>query len=91
MAITPPRCPVCGGARVEPDRFGPGGVVFSSTVLRVPVASRPAPVVFTYIDVDDGPRVLTKVADATAALTPGQRVRFRGPDEFGDVSVEVIG
>lgn len=52
-----PRCPVCR-SDVHDDHFGPRGVVFASTVLRVSVLDRKPPVALAYLDLLDGPRVL---------------------------------
>jgi uncharacterized OB-fold protein len=89
MVIVPPVCPACGCSNVLPTEFGPGGVVFSSTVLRIPIANRPAPTAFAYIDIDDGPRILAKVPSADRPLLPGTRVALIGPNRFGDPCVTV--
>jgi uncharacterized OB-fold protein len=77
-----PRCPVCGGPG-EPDEIGPGGTVFSATVLRIPVPGRTPPLALAYVDLDDGPRILTHV-DAAVAVAPGSRVRLVGRTGDGD-------
>lgn len=82
-----PRCPVCGG---EPAAavFGPGGTVWSSTVVRVAVPGRNPPYTLAYVDLDDGPRLLAHVATSTERLAPGSRVRVTGSTADGDVLVE---
>ncbi|OSY43146.1 MULTISPECIES: Zn-ribbon domain-containing OB-fold protein [Pseudonocardia] len=70
-----PACPSCGGA-VEPAEFGPGGTVWSSTVVRIPVPGRTPPYPLAYVDLDDGPRVL---AHTTEQQPIGARVRLLGP------------
>jgi uncharacterized OB-fold protein len=82
------RCPVCGGA-TEPAAFGPGGTVFSATVLRVPVPGRTPPYGLAYVDVDDGPRVLAHVRGPNdTALVPNDRVELVGTTDDGDPEVE---
>lgn len=82
-----PRCPVCGGA-TAPAVFGPGGTVWSSTVVRVAVPGRTPPYTLAYVDLDDGPRLLAHVAGSTERLAPGARVRVAGSTADGDVLVE---
>ena len=82
------RCPVCGGA-TAPESFGPGGTVFSATVLRVPVPGRTPPYGLAYVDLDDGPRILAHVrGHDDAALIPNDRVTVAGTTEQGDPLVE---
>jgi uncharacterized OB-fold protein len=83
------RCPVCGGA-TSPTSFGPGGTVFSATVLRVPVPGRTPPYGLAYVDLDDGPRILAHVrGHDEAALVPNERVTMAGTSDEGDPLVEV--
>ncbi|SDG80136.1 Zn-ribbon domain-containing OB-fold protein [Pseudonocardia oroxyli] len=77
-AFTWPACPTCGGP-VEPARFGPGGTVWSATVVRIPVADRTPPYALAYVDLDDGPRVL---AHSAAPLPIGARVRLLAAAEL---------
>lgn len=85
MLYLPPLCPACGGSPVEPAVFGPGGTVWSSTVLRVRVADRPPPAVLAYVDFDEGPRALVHVdGSGERPLLPGTRVRLLGRDDRGD-------
>jgi uncharacterized OB-fold protein len=78
-----PHCPVCG-APCQPAQFGPGGTVFSATVLRIPIPGRTPPFTLAYVDLDDGPRVLTHVEGTDRAPAPGSRVRLVGRTEHGD-------
>ena len=85
MLYRPPLCPSCGSETVEGATFGPGGTVWSSTVLRIRVADRKPPAVLAYVDFDEGPRALVHVDGPTeAALRPGTRVRLLGRNERGD-------
>ena len=82
------RCPDCRGELVEAP-FGPGGHVWSATVVRIPVPGRQPPYAVAYVDLDGGPRVLAHVAEVTEAPVPGTAVRLTGSNELGDVMVEV--
>ena len=92
MLYRPPLCPYCGASTVERATFGPGGTVWSSTVLRIRVADRKPPAVLAYVDFDDGPRALVHVAGpADEPLRPGARVRLLGRDDRGDPLVAPAG
>jgi uncharacterized protein len=88
------RCPACGGELAD-ARFGPGGAVWSSTVVRIPVGERVPPYALAYVDLDGdgdgdgagaaGPRVLAR---ADGPLPIGSRVRLVGPTADGDLHVE---
>jgi uncharacterized OB-fold protein len=80
------RCPVCR-SRCSPAEFGPNAVVFAATVLRVPVPGRTPPYSLAYVDLDDGPRILSHVDRSDVALTPGDRVRLAGTTAQGDPCV----
>jgi uncharacterized OB-fold protein len=84
-----PHCPVCG-APCQPAQFGPNGTVFSATVLRIPVPGRTPPFTLAYVDLDDGPRVLTHVDGTGRAPAPGSRVRLVGRTEHGDPLVAPV-
>lgn len=90
-AFSWPRCATCGG-ELEPASFGPGGTVWSSTVVRIAVPGRTAPYGLAYVDLDDGPRVLAHVAptgdDAVTAVEIGASVRLTAPSPDGDLVVE---
>ena len=81
-----PRCPVCA-APVEHATFGPGGTVWSSTCVRVPVPGRSPPYGLAYVDLDDGPRVLVHTG-GTDPLPIGARVRLATSAD--DVVVEAV-
>lgn len=83
-----PSCPDCGSP-ADPATFGPGGVVWSSTVVRIPVPGRTPPYGLAYVDLDDGPRVLAHVVGTADPLPLGTRVRLLGPSDAGDLQVEV--
>lgn len=67
--------------------FGPGGSVWSSTVVRVPIPGRTPPTVMAYVDLDDGPRVLCHVGSAVERLPIGSRVQLVGMTSHGDLEV----
>jgi len=77
-----PWCPDCY-APVAPERFAGTGVVWSSTVVAIPVGERRPPFGLAYLDLDDGPRVLVHLAEP-AVLPAGTRVRITGTDR-GDL------
>ena len=84
-----PRCPTCRG-EVTPASFGPGGLVWSSTVVRIPVPGHSPPYTLAYVDLDDGPRILAHVVDAADAPAPiGGRDRLVARPADGDLRVEV--
>jgi uncharacterized protein len=85
-----PRCPRCGGS-VEASSFGPEGVIWSSTVVRVPVPGRTPPYAMAYVDLDDGPRVLAHVEGPAQRLEVGTRVRLLEQGIHGDVMVKEVG
>jgi len=79
------RCPACLGVCVS-ERFGPGGIVWSSADVHLAVGHREPPFTLAQVDLDDGPRVLVTVRP-TGEVPPGTRVRIVGTDD-GDVVVE---
>lgn len=88
-----PRCPACNGT-FEPATFGPRGIVWSSTVVRVPVPGRTPPYALAYVDLDHGPRLLVHVrqdADDIGRVAPGTPVEIVGTSDTGDPLVEVVG
>jgi uncharacterized OB-fold protein len=89
MATPRPVCAACGGPVAE-AAFGPEGVVYASTVVRIAVGDRKPPYALAYVDLDGGPRVLAHV-DGTEVVAPevGSRVRLVTPRD-GDVLVEVV-
>ena len=96
FAFARPRCPACAGP-VAAASFGPGGTVWSATVVRIPVPGRTPPYGLAYVDLDDGPRILAHTrgsgagAGAGAAAAPlpiGSRVALTGLTPEGDPLVE---
>lgn len=81
-----PRCPICRRP-VGEARFGPGGTVWSATVLRVPVPGRTPPYAAAYVDLDGhGPRILAHTPGAHS-LRIGSRVMLSEPSPTGDAQV----
>lgn len=80
-----PRCPVCFGPQGEAG-FGPGGTVWSATVVHLAVGGRTPPYALAYVDLDDGPRVLACL-DEPATPPQGTRVAVVGHDAGGDLVV----
>jgi len=85
-----PRCPRCA-APTEAARFGPGGVLWSTTTIHVASGEREAPYTLGYVDLDDGPRLLAHVEDGPA-LQPRvtERVLLSGRTPLGDPLVELV-
>jgi hypothetical protein len=83
-----PRCPRCGGA-TAPAAFGPHGVVWSTTTIRVDSDEPRAPYTLAYVDLDDGPRLLAVVAAGPVRV--GARVRLTRASDRGDPQVEEVG
>lgn len=88
LALPAPWCPKCRGELAE-VAFGPGGEVWSSTVLSISLQGRQPPTTLAYIDLDNGPRILAHVTDREQRLTVGQRVALAGTNDHGDVLVEL--
>jgi hypothetical protein len=86
-AVPRPRCPVCA-AEVAAERFGPEGVVWSSTVVHIPLPGRDRAYGLAYVDLADGPRILAHTDAGGGRLEIGARVRIApGPTESGDIAV----
>jgi hypothetical protein len=68
---------------VAPARFAATGAIWSSTVIAIPVGPLRPPFGLAYLDLDDGPRVLVRLAEPQV-LPPGTRVRITGTDR-GDL------
>lgn len=81
------QCPRCGGP-TAPASFGPRGIVWSSTVVRVPIPGRTPPYGMAYVDLEDGPRVLAHVAGEPERLVVGTSVVLRPANDEGDLIVE---
>ena len=75
VAQESPWCPACSAPGLEPASFGPGGTVWSGTVVHLPVGQWEPPFGLAYVDLDDGPRVLAHTTEPQA-LAPGTRVRL---------------
>jgi uncharacterized protein len=89
LALRPPRCTRCG-AETAPARFGPLGTIWSSTVVHV--AARPGdalPYTLAYVDLDDGPRLLTHVGGEAGGAHVGARVELAATAATGDPMVEL--
>jgi uncharacterized protein len=80
-----PWCPVCYQP-VKPELFAPTGTVWSSTVIAIPVGTLRPPFGLAYLDLDDGPRILVRLAEPTV-LAPGTRLHITGTDA-GDLLAE---
>lgn len=91
FALESPWCPHCRG-RLAPATFGPEGVVWSATVLRVPLPGRTPPTALAYVDLVDGPRVLVHVRGPAhdERLPVGRPVRGVGLTAEGDLMVEAV-
>jgi uncharacterized OB-fold protein len=94
--VEPPRCARCRGTMV-PAHFGPEGTLWATTTIHVsPRGDRAVPYTLGYVDVDDGPRLLAHVEDASvadgvvAAPAVGQRARLSALTVGGDPQVELL-
>jgi uncharacterized OB-fold protein len=85
LALPAPWCPRCRSS-LEPATFGPTGVVWASTVLRVPLPGREPPYALAYVDLDHGPRVLGHLAGKEPRrLSAGTTVSLAPPSPEGDL------
>lgn len=87
-ALRTPRCVRCGG-EVDPALFGPAGTVWATTVVHV--AGRPGdevPYALAYVDLDEGPRLLTRLAGEGARV--GDRVALLAATTDGDPAAELL-
>jgi uncharacterized OB-fold protein len=86
LALAAPWCPRCRST-LEPAAFGPKGVVWASTVLRVPLPGREPPYALAYVDLDAGPRVLGHLAGSGEPhrLKAGTTVALAAPSPEGDL------
>lgn len=89
MTTPRPVCAACGGPVTE-ARFGPEGVIYSSTVVRIAVGDRTPPYALAYVDLDDGPRVLAHVAGDDVIVPPVASRVLLTNQSSGDVVVEVL-
>lgn len=83
------RCPECRG-ELTGATFGPHGLVWSSTVVRVPIPGREPPYPMSYVDLTDGPRVLCHMAGPSEVVPVGSSVRLCGMTAEGDLMAEVL-
>jgi uncharacterized OB-fold protein len=81
-----PWCPVCQQRTAREAEFGPGGTVWSSTLVHIPVGRWTPPYALAYVDLDEGPRVLAHL-QTPIAVAMGTRVHVVGGDEGGDLVV----
>jgi len=81
-----PWCPACY-AEVAPERFTAAGAVWSSTVIAIPVGPHRPPFGLAYLDLDDGPRVLVRLA-RPAVVPIGTRLRITGTDAGDLIAAE---
>ncbi len=93
VAYRPPACPACGAAVAEAT-FGPSGIVWSHTRVRIQVGKRVPPYDLVYVDLQDGPRILAHgpvVDDGQAApgFAIGDVVELRCLNAAGDPTVQV--
>lgn len=82
------RCPECAGT-LEAARFGPGGTVWSHTVVRIAFGGRTPPYAVAYVDLDGGGRLLGHLPPSVAVQV-GSRVRLAGTTPDGDPCLEVL-
>ncbi len=82
-----PWCPVCQGRDQQPAEFGPGGTVWASTLVHIPVGRWTPPYAMAYVDLDDGPRVIAHLQEPRIEKA-GARIRIVGGEE-GDLLVAV--
>ncbi len=73
-----PWCPVCYSP-VAPERFAAFGAVWSSTVIAIGVGTLRPPFGLAYLDLDDGPRILVRLAQP-AVVPIGTRLKITGTD-----------
>lgn len=87
-ALCTPCCVRCGG-EVDPALFGPAGSIWATTVVHV--AGRPGdevPYALAYVDLDDGPRLLTRLCGPGARV--GDRVALLAATTDGDPAAELL-
>jgi uncharacterized OB-fold protein len=82
------RCPECRSP-VREDTFGPDGVVFASTCMRVGVPGHRPPYAIAYLVLDDGPRVFVHTP-GDVPVAPGSRARVVAISADGDLVAEQL-
>lgn len=80
-----PWCPACYDP-VALARFAAAGTVWSSTVITIPVGPLRPPFSLAYLDLDDGPRILVRLAEP-GVVPIGTRLRITRA-EGGDLIAE---
>lgn len=80
-----PWCPACQSRNQAEAEFGPGGTVWASTLVHIPVGKWTPPYAIAYVDLDDGPRVIAHL-QYPQIEKPGTRVRI-SHGEDGDLWV----
>ncbi len=80
-----PWCPACQHRDQVKAEFGPGGTVWASTLVQIPVGRWTPPYAMAYIDLDHGPRVIAHLQEPRIERA-GTRVRIVGGEE-GDLIV----
>lgn len=86
VGLRGPMCPACRG-RLVSESFGPEGIVWSSTILRVALPGREPPLSLLYVDLTDGPRVLGHFRNEDPhRVDVGKRVRLVGMTSGGDLA-----
>lgn len=79
-------CPACGGTAISWEEMSGNGSIYTFTIVRRGQGpyKEVAPYVLAYVELDEGPRILTNVVtDDVEAVRCGQRVRVRF-DPAGD-------
>jgi uncharacterized OB-fold protein len=90
LARVVPRCSRCRGP-VQPERFGPDGVIWATTVVHIPAApGDQTPYTLAYVDLDAGPRVLLRLETGGARATIGDRVSLTAPTASGSAAGELV-
>lgn len=74
-------CPQCHRPAIRAE-YGPEGVLWAKTTLRIPAGDYPADRAVGYVDLDGGTRVLCELADDEAVV--GERVRIARGNGHGD-------
>lgn len=87
MAFETSRCEVCGSPTLD-VLYGPAGCIWATTTLHIGVQGREVPYTLAYVDLDDGPRILTHVIAEAPPPQVGDRVYLSGRTVRGDPQVQ---
>lgn len=82
-------CPLCHSTDLEWPEAGGGGTIYTFSIARRGFGpwGEVAPYVVAYVELDEGPRMLTNIVDCDPdALEVGQRVQVTF-DEAGDYKI----